>query len=143
MNYRIQKPAPDLRTNTCGIFLPDGYYTVMGMSFDNARQFENIKKFGYTLDKTDEPDGIYEAATGKRLEMESVERLTYYGTGSIRYQEAPKSTPAIKAEPKPEPSDPETEQLRKLCDVKGIKYKYNEKAPSLRKKINAAKKSAG
>jgi len=71
MNYLIRKPKHDARIFTCGLKMPDGFFIVTSMTFNNQTQLENIRKFGYIIESCDLPEGTYTPA-GLRVDPESI-----------------------------------------------------------------------
>lgn len=59
--YKVHKIKADGRLNTCGFFLPNGgYYHVVEMTFENAKQLQDIsQKPGYSVDFCTGPEGFF------------------------------------------------------------------------------------
>jgi hypothetical protein len=88
MNYLISKKKGDARITTCGVIIPDGFFVVMGLSFDNERQLKHVRGFGYNVTPTDLPEGHY-APDGRRVDKWSIRRWAYEN-GQLEYlDEAP------------------------------------------------------
>lgn len=84
MNYLIRKHHHDSRLITCGIVIPDGFFVVTQMSFDNQRQLENIRNFGYIVESTELPEGHY-TPDGLRVDKYSILDFFVEKTGPLRY----------------------------------------------------------
>ena len=55
MNYLVTKLIPDSRRGICGLVIPDGFMTVVSLSFENQKQLKDIMSFhkhGYKVQKT-------------------------------------------------------------------------------------------
>lgn len=60
MPYKVHKLVPDNRVNTCGFFLPNGFYYVVEMTFENANQLINLSAIpGYSVDLVQGPTGMF------------------------------------------------------------------------------------
>lgn len=81
MNYLITKLIPDSRRGICGFMIPDGFMTVVGLTFENQQQLRNIMtmhKQGYKVQKTTLPEGYY-APNGRRVTLDSIWKWYMYG----------------------------------------------------------------
>ena len=122
MSYKISLVNPSQLKFVCGLAIPNGYYHVMEMDFDNARQFENLKKAkGHAevkIEKVDLKPGAYRE-DGQRVDYVSLKDWCWGNTDTIQLEkEKPEvSTPSV------EPSV--VDELKAKLDEKGIKYRSN------------------
>lgn len=84
MNYLVRKKTHDARYTTCGLYIPDGFFVVMGMTFDNQDQLKNLRSFGYIVESTDLPEGHY-SPDGLRVDKWSIRDHFITRTGPLRY----------------------------------------------------------
>lgn len=85
MPYKISKPQPDRRINTCGFLLPDGFYRVEEMTFDNTEHFESIKKRYRVEEIKDAATGLYYEATDERVDEDSVRAWVAHDGPLLRF----------------------------------------------------------
>lgn len=143
-NYKISKRAHDARTHTCGLWIMDGYVLVVGLSFDNMKQIENIRKFGYLVEETEEPQGCYRE-DGRKVVYDSIHRFCT-GLGPLEFEDGGE----IESNPPEEIVKKQTDTvqndlalLRAKLDAKGVEYSKHEKGSSLLKKLNNAEQATG
>lgn len=84
MNYLVRKQRNDARLFTCGLKIPDGFFLVTSMTFDNQKQLQNVRKFGYIVETTDLPEGTYTPA-GLRVDPISIWDHYVEKKGPLRY----------------------------------------------------------
>lgn len=87
MNYLVSKPKDDSRITVCGFIIPNGFFVVMGLTFENQRQLKNVRSFGYDVTPTDLPEGTY-TPQGRRVDKWSV-RDWALGQGDLVYLDGP------------------------------------------------------
>ncbi len=150
MNYLIKKGRNDTRNNTCGVYLPDGFFRVINLTLQNRHRIEGVRDYGYGLFETDMAPGLYEEQTNLPVEEGSVviaRAPENIGKGiEIRYlnDERDQKEPArIQEDAHPSGAagvgtDAEVAKLRADLDSLGITYHPSAKAPALRKKLESA-----
>ena len=84
MNYLVRKAVHDSRFTTCGLYIPDGFFVVLGMTFDNQEQLKNLRSFGYIVESTELPEGHY-SPDGLRVDKWSIRDKFITRTGDLRY----------------------------------------------------------
>lgn len=127
--YLIKKKRGDARLTTCGVIIPDGFYVVMNMTFENQRQIQNIKKFGYEVTETDLPEGTY-TPDGRRVDKWSA-RDHFLSRTPLKYLDTEPAGP-------PENEKTEVQQLRDELESKGIKVRADAKLETLQKRLETA-----
>jgi hypothetical protein len=83
MNYLITKKEPDSRYSTCGFIMPDGFFTVVGLTLRNQDQIKNISRLYDLSEEPNLPEGTYTSA-GYRIDPGSVVEWMG-GTGELVY----------------------------------------------------------
>jgi len=133
--YLITKPKGDARITTCGLIIPDNHYVVMEMNFNNMKQIEQLRKFGYLVEETTLAEGTY-TPDGRRVDKYSLRDFYHDGGKLIFLDDGPDVQPE-REEPvvvKDQVKD-DIALLRAKLDAKGIKYRKDAKAEALAKKL--------
>ena len=82
MNYLITKKQPDTRFTISNIVIPDGFFVVMGLTFENQKQLEGLAK-RYNVTRTELPEGNY-TPDGYRVSASSILDWAY-SAGQLVY----------------------------------------------------------
>ena len=91
MNYLISKATNDERKGICGVMIPDGFFTVVQLTFENQEQLKNIMNLPgdrYAVTKTALPEGHY-APNGCRVTLESLWAWYLYKEELVYLDEIP------------------------------------------------------
>lgn len=130
MPYKVHKLTDDTRNNTCGWFLPNGYYHVVEMTFENYDSLVNIgKKPNYSVDYISGETGFFDN-NGNRYDPSAVYDVL------VRHKEADIEPIGKKAKH----SGNELEELRDACRRGGIAFHPMAGSAVLKKKLEAAKR---
>lgn len=75
MKFRLYKPEYNGTVVLAGVFLPDGFNRVFRLTRENAQNIEWQQDRGYEVEEVEDsvPCGLYEDATGRRVDEASVE----------------------------------------------------------------------
>lgn len=75
-NIKISKVAPDTRFNTCGFFIPDGFYRVVELTAGRIEKVKKLQAFGYKTAKVEKSEGLYEEGTNRLVDEDSVRAVS-------------------------------------------------------------------
>lgn len=137
MNYMVTKNKSDGRPKTCGLWIPDGFSIVVELTHARIKQLENLKKFGYNVDETDEPLGAYDEQ-GRKVDYHSI--YEYYTEDKpMRYEDEVNENAISKEVPFKDPDstalEDEISMLRMQCERRNIKYSPLAGVGALKKKL--------
>ncbi len=129
MPYKVRKINDDNRKNTCGWFLPNGFYHVVEMTFENFAALANISsKDNYSVEYVTGETGFF-MDDGTKVEESSVYDMIVRKTEGAR----------IKVLGSAKHEGDELESLREECRRLGIRFHPASGARVLKQKLDEAK----
>jgi len=132
MNYLIRKKVGDSRKGICNIMIPDGFMTVLSLSFENQKHIRDIMtvhRANYEVVQTDLPEGYY-APNGCRVTLESLWNWVLYNGELVYVDKVPENIEAV--EPmKKDVRPPDLSQRPEYVDLESLPAEMTKETPEV------------